>query len=105
MAGVTGKLGVIVRKDGAKQATYNGHPLCTYISDTAPGQAKGDGLNLFGGSGTTSSWPARPRLPRSRPSPQAAEATGAYRGRQGKLRPRAQLWPVAESSAHRGLLQ
>jgi predicted lipoprotein with Yx(FWY)xxD motif len=49
MAGVSGKLGVIVRKNGAKQATYNGHPLYTYISDTAPGQDKGNGLNLSGG--------------------------------------------------------
>jgi len=31
------------------QATYNGHPLYTYVADTAPGQAKGNGLNLSGG--------------------------------------------------------
>ena len=31
------------------QATYNGHPLYTYVGDTAPGQAKGNGLNLSGG--------------------------------------------------------
>jgi predicted lipoprotein with Yx(FWY)xxD motif len=49
MAGITGKLGVIVRGNGSKQATYNGHPLYTYISDTAPGQDKGNGLNLSGG--------------------------------------------------------
>jgi predicted lipoprotein with Yx(FWY)xxD motif len=49
MSGVTGTLGVITRSDGSKQATYNGHPLYTYISDTAPGQAKGNGLNLSGG--------------------------------------------------------
>jgi predicted lipoprotein with Yx(FWY)xxD motif len=40
---------VITRSDGSKQATYNGHPLYTYIGDTAPGQAKGNGLNLSGG--------------------------------------------------------
>jgi predicted lipoprotein with Yx(FWY)xxD motif len=49
MAGVTGKIGVITRSDGAKQATYNGHPLYTYVGDTAPGMAKGNGLNLSGG--------------------------------------------------------
>jgi predicted lipoprotein with Yx(FWY)xxD motif len=49
MAGVTGKLGVITRSDGSKQATWNGHPLYTYIADTAPGQAKGNGVNLSGG--------------------------------------------------------
>ncbi len=47
--GVTGKLGTITRSDGSTQATYNGHPLYTYVSDTAPGQAKGNGLNLSGG--------------------------------------------------------
>ena len=31
------------------QATYDGHPLYTYVADTAPGQAKGNGLNLSGG--------------------------------------------------------
>lgn len=48
-AGVTGKLGTITRSDGSTQATYNGHPLYTYVSDTAPGQAKGNGVNLSGG--------------------------------------------------------
>jgi predicted lipoprotein with Yx(FWY)xxD motif len=47
--GVTGKLGTIKRSDGSVQATYNGHPLYTYVADTAPGQAKGNGLNLSGG--------------------------------------------------------
>ena len=48
-AGVTGKLGTIKRSDGSVQATYNGHPLYTYVADGAPGQAKGNGLNLSGG--------------------------------------------------------
>jgi predicted lipoprotein with Yx(FWY)xxD motif len=48
-AGVTGKLGTITRSDGTTQATYNGHPLYTYAGDTAPGQDKGNGLNVSGG--------------------------------------------------------
>jgi predicted lipoprotein with Yx(FWY)xxD motif len=48
-SGVTGTLGVITRSDGAKQATWNGHPLYTYVGDTAPGMAKGNGLNISGG--------------------------------------------------------
>ncbi|HSS88853.1 MAG TPA: hypothetical protein VLL69_06020 [Streptosporangiaceae bacterium] len=48
-AGVTGKLATITRSDGSVQATYNGHPLYTYVGDKAPGQAKGNGLNLSGG--------------------------------------------------------
>src|SRR5438552_3194409 len=47
--GVTGNLGTITRSDGSKQATYNGHPLYTYPADTAPGQAKGNGINIDGG--------------------------------------------------------
>ena len=49
MSGVTGKLGTITRPDGTTQATYDGHPLYTYAGDTAPGQAKGNGLNVSGG--------------------------------------------------------
>ena len=47
--GVTGKLGTIKRPGGLTQATYDGHPLYTYIGDSAPGQAKGDKLDLNGG--------------------------------------------------------
>jgi len=47
--GVTGTLGTITRSNGTKQATWNGHPLYTYVGDTAPGMAKGNGLNLSGG--------------------------------------------------------
>jgi predicted lipoprotein with Yx(FWY)xxD motif len=59
-SGVTGTLATITRSDGSTQATYDGHPLYTYVADTAPGQAKGNGLNVNGGvwhevtaSGTT----------------------------------------------------
>ena len=48
-SGVTGTLTTITRSDGSKQAAYDGHPLYTYVGDTAPGEAKGNGLNLSGG--------------------------------------------------------
>jgi len=41
--------GTITRSGGQIQATYDGHPLYTYVSDTAPGQIGGNGLNLSGG--------------------------------------------------------
>jgi len=47
--GVTGTLGTITRTGGATQATYDGHPLYTYIGDSAPGQDSGNNLNLNGG--------------------------------------------------------
>ena len=48
-SGVKGTFGTIKRSDGSIQATFDGHPLYTYVGDTAPGQAKGNGLNLSGG--------------------------------------------------------
>ena len=48
-AGLPGTVGTIKRSDGSAQLTYNGHPLYTYIGDSAPGQAKGNNLNLNGG--------------------------------------------------------
>jgi predicted lipoprotein with Yx(FWY)xxD motif len=44
-----GRVGTIKRTDGTEQLTYNGHPLYTYVGDSAPGQARGNNLNLNGG--------------------------------------------------------
>ena len=64
-ASVTGTFGTITRSDGSVQATFDGHPLYTFVGDTAPGQAKGNGLNAAGGlwheittSGTAAPAPA-----------------------------------------------
>ncbi len=64
-AGVTGTFGTIKRSDGSVQATFDGHRLYTFAGDTAPGQAKGNGLNAAGGlwheittSGTAAPAPA-----------------------------------------------
>ena len=42
-------LGVTMRKNGAHQATYAGHPLYRFLLDKRAGQTKGEGLNDFGG--------------------------------------------------------
>jgi len=47
--GVPGMLSTIARSDGTTQATYDRHPLYTYVGDTRPGQANGNNLNLNGG--------------------------------------------------------
>jgi predicted lipoprotein with Yx(FWY)xxD motif len=47
--GVTGTIGTIRRTDGSLQATYDGHPLYTYIGDSAVGQNNGNNLDLSGG--------------------------------------------------------
>jgi len=41
--------GTITRSDGIVQATYDGHPLYTFIGDTGPGQVNGNHKNLSGG--------------------------------------------------------
>jgi predicted lipoprotein with Yx(FWY)xxD motif len=48
-SGIKGTFGTIKRSDGSTQATFDGHPLYTFVGDTAPGQAKGNGLNAAGG--------------------------------------------------------
>jgi predicted lipoprotein with Yx(FWY)xxD motif len=47
--GLPGRIATITRTGGSRQLTYNGHPLYTYIGDSAPGEARGNNLNLNGG--------------------------------------------------------
>ena len=42
------KLGTTKRSDGTTEVTYNGHPLYTFIGDSSPGQATGEGNQRFG---------------------------------------------------------
>jgi predicted lipoprotein with Yx(FWY)xxD motif len=50
-SGVTlsGMLGTIKRSNGQVQATYDGHPLYLFKSDTSAGMAAGNDLNAAGG--------------------------------------------------------
>jgi predicted lipoprotein with Yx(FWY)xxD motif len=72
-AGVTGTLGTITRSDGSVQATYDGHPLYTYKGDTAPGQAKGNGLNISGGV-----WHEVTASGGAAPAPSQSTSSGGY---------------------------
>ena len=87
-------VGTIPRSDGARQVTYDGHPLYTFVKDHKPGDINGQGLTAFGagwfvvspagdqissqpaahGSGSASR-PAAPGAPpaaKAQPAPKAA---------------------------------
>jgi predicted lipoprotein with Yx(FWY)xxD motif len=42
-------IGTTTRSDGARQVTYNGHPLYRFAQDKKPGNTNGEGVNAFGG--------------------------------------------------------
>lgn len=42
------QIGTVSATGGARQITYNGHPLYYYVGDHGPGQVNGQGLNQFG---------------------------------------------------------
>jgi len=42
------KLGTTNRSDGTTEVTYDGHPLYTYVGDSAPRQTAGEGSTAFG---------------------------------------------------------
>jgi predicted lipoprotein with Yx(FWY)xxD motif len=41
-------IGTTTGRGGAREVTYNGHPLYYYIGDQASGNTRGQGLNQFG---------------------------------------------------------
>jgi len=47
-SGSVGSLGVVRRPDGTEQVTYKGMPLYTFVRDTAPGDAHGQGIKDVG---------------------------------------------------------
>jgi predicted lipoprotein with Yx(FWY)xxD motif len=62
-----GRLGTIKRADGTTQLAYRGRPLYTFAGDTQPGDAKGNGVNAFGGVWSTAA-----------PTPAAAPSRSGY---------------------------
>jgi predicted lipoprotein with Yx(FWY)xxD motif len=47
-SGTIGSLSVVKRPDGTEQVTYKRMPLYTFVHDTAPGQANGQGIKDVG---------------------------------------------------------
>jgi predicted lipoprotein with Yx(FWY)xxD motif len=47
-SGGVSSLGVVKRPDGGEQVTYKGMPLYTFMQDSSPGQAKGQGIKDVG---------------------------------------------------------
>ncbi|HEY0817055.1 MAG TPA: hypothetical protein VGE11_27580 [Pseudonocardia sp.] len=73
-------LGSTARADGAQQVTYDGHPLYYFTGDKKSGDARGQGINRFGGlwyvvapDGAAVTAAAAPA-----PAARASGSTGAY---------------------------
>jgi predicted lipoprotein with Yx(FWY)xxD motif len=73
----TADLGTIERKDGTMQVTYKGHPLYTFITDEAPGEAAGNEFEgLWFAVDTTGE--AVKGAPVSAANPSEGSGSGAY---------------------------
>jgi len=73
------QLGTVKDTAGKLYATFGGYPLYTFSGDDAPGVAKGQGINSFGGtwttmsvSGTVMAPPGPSPTPKPAPSPSPA---------------------------------
>jgi predicted lipoprotein with Yx(FWY)xxD motif len=71
--------GTIMRANGKRQATYDGHPLYTYTGDTAAGQINGNDLTASGGLW----WAVTPsgrELKAAAPAPSSSSSGGGTGG-------------------------
>ena len=72
-------VGTSTRTDGSSQVTYNGHPLYYFANDKAAGDARGQGINRFGGG-----WyvvdPAGDKIDSDAPAPAPAAPAGGTSG-------------------------
>jgi predicted lipoprotein with Yx(FWY)xxD motif len=67
--GAVASLSVVKRPDGSSQVAYRGMPLYTFAQDTRPGDAKGQGVESFGGT-----WNAVDASSSGSPAPAASTA-------------------------------
>jgi predicted lipoprotein with Yx(FWY)xxD motif len=47
-SGTVGSLGTVTRSDGPVHVTFKGEPLYTFVKDTSPGEATGQGIKDVG---------------------------------------------------------
>ena len=88
--GAVASLGTVTRSDGTVQVTFKGEPLYTFVKDTSPGMATGQGIKDVGtwtavlataqNAGTASSNP--PAATQSAPS-SSGGSSGSGSGRYG----------------------
>jgi predicted lipoprotein with Yx(FWY)xxD motif len=84
-----GKIGVVMRSDGAYQVTYNGWPLYTYIGDKHAGAVTGQGVGGFFvatpklGASHHSRSPAPHATPLPAPAPQPTSCIPGNNGGDG----------------------
>ena len=72
-------LGRTRRIGGRWQVTYNGHPLYTFVKDTAKGQTNGEGVNAFGAEWDLVS-PGGATIVNGTPSSGTGSSPGGYGG-------------------------
>lgn len=80
LPGVRGKLGETTRADGGHQLTIAGRPVYTFVGDTAPGQANGQGSVLDGAVWTVVSPAGKPVTghPAASSSTSSSPGAGGY---------------------------
>jgi len=82
MAGIAGTFGVTTRADGARQLTYDGAPLYTFVKDKQPGDMTGQGVEgiwwaVVAGGARSGSQGGAPASPVATPT---AASGGYYSG-------------------------
>jgi len=70
--------GSIKGSNGATQATYDGHPLYTYVGDSGPGMTSGNAKNLSGGLWWAMTPTGTKPAGGSAPSPTSSSSGGGY---------------------------